>query len=64
MEKDPVIDDIRAVRHAISADHGHDTKRLVQHYREMEKLYPDRMLREGPAAAPQPSSAGAGPRQS
>ncbi len=42
--KDPLIDEIRAVRHEISAEFGHDTRALLQHYREMEKRYADRML--------------------
>lgn len=53
MKKDPLIDEIRAVRHRISARFGHDTKALLDHYREMEKQYSDRMLRRpgepGPA---------------
>jgi hypothetical protein len=46
MRKDPLIDEIRAVRHRISERFGHNTKPLCDHYREMEKNYPDRMLRE------------------
>ncbi len=46
MSKDPLIDEIRAVRHRISERFGHDTKALCDHYREMEKKDPDRMLRE------------------
>ncbi|MFW6162770.1 MAG: hypothetical protein ACODAJ_08350 [Planctomycetota bacterium] len=46
MKPDPAIEEIRAVRHRISAEHGHDTRRLVKHYQEMEKQYADRMLRE------------------
>jgi len=53
LKKDPLIDEIRAVRHRISARFGHDTKALLDHYREMEKQYSDRMLRRpgepGPA---------------
>ncbi len=44
MKKDPPIDEIRAVRHRISERFGHDTKRLCDHYREMEKKYRGRML--------------------
>ena len=51
MKPDPAIEEIRAVRHRISAEHGHDTRRLVKHYQEMEKRYADRMLRE-PAPVP------------
>ncbi len=31
------IEKIRAVRHKISADCGHDLKRLFQHYQQLEK---------------------------
>ena len=46
MKRDIVINEIRAVRHEISARFGHDTKALLARYREMEKKYKDRMLRE------------------
>ena len=44
MKRDIVIDEIRAVRHRISERFGHDTKALLDHYRELEKKYEDRML--------------------
>ncbi len=37
MERDPVIDRIRETRHKISEKYGHDTKKLIQHYQELEK---------------------------
>jgi hypothetical protein len=37
MKDDPIIAEIRRVRHKISAACGHDTKRLVEHYRNFEK---------------------------
>ena len=37
MKKDPVIDEIRRVRHQISAECGHDAKRLVEYYMKFEK---------------------------
>lgn len=45
-EKDPGIDWIREVRHKISAEFGHDTKRLLEHYRELEKKYADRIVKD------------------
>jgi len=45
MGKDILVDEIRAVRHRISERFGHDTKALLDHYREMETRYRDRMLR-------------------
>jgi hypothetical protein len=46
MKRDVLIDEIRAVRHAISARFGHDPKALVDHYRELQKQYADRLLPE------------------
>jgi len=48
MKKDVTIEEIRAVRHRISAQCGHNTKVLLDHYRELEKKCKDRML---PASA-------------
>ena len=42
-EEDPGIAWIREVRHKISAEFGHDTKKLIEHYRELEKKYTDRL---------------------
>lgn len=43
MKSDQAIEDVRAARHAISERYGHDTKKLVQHYMELEKSYKNRM---------------------
>ena len=40
---DPVIDEIREVRHRISARFGHDPARLVAFYMELQKQYEDRL---------------------
>lgn len=48
MKRDIVIDEIRAVRQAISARFGHNTQALLEHYRELEKLHAHRLLREEP----------------
>jgi hypothetical protein len=37
METDPLIEEIREVRRKISAEFGHDPRRLVEHYRELER---------------------------
>jgi hypothetical protein len=44
MEPDPVIDEIRAVRHRISEEFGHDPKRLAEHYMELQKRHQDRLI--------------------
>jgi len=46
MKRDPVVDEVRAVRHRISERFGHDTKALMDHYRQLERQYSNRMLRE------------------
>jgi hypothetical protein len=41
---DPVIDEIREVRHRISAQFDHDPKRLVAYYMELQEKYKERLL--------------------
>ena len=41
---DPVIDEIREIRHRISERCGHDPERLVEYYKEFQKQYRDRLL--------------------
>lgn len=48
MAKDLAIEEIRAVRRGISAKFQHDTRALLDHYRELEKRYPERLLRKRP----------------
>lgn len=31
------IDEIRRIRHDISAEHGHDLRKIAEHYRNLEK---------------------------
>ena len=31
------IDEIRRIRHEISAKHGHDLRKIAEHYRNLEK---------------------------
>ena len=42
---DPVIDEIREIRHRISARFDHDPAKLVAYYMEMQKQYQDRLLK-------------------
>jgi len=37
MKKDPVIDEVREVRHKISEEFGHDSDRLIDYLIEKEK---------------------------
>ena len=45
-EGDDVIDEIRAIRHRISEQFGHDPARLVAHYMERQEHHRDRLLGE------------------
>ena len=47
---DPVIDEIREVRHRISERFGHDPERLVQYYMTLQERHRDRLI-----APPKPS---------
>ena len=47
---DPVIDEIREVRHRISARFGHDPAQLVRFYLEMQKQYQDRLIETAKSA--------------
>ena len=47
---DPVIEEIREIRHNISARFGHDPERLVAHYAELQERYRDRLLRTVPTS--------------
>jgi len=60
MKRDAAIEEIRNVRRAISAEFNHDTRALLDHYRELEERYADRLLRKNRTAAPE----GEEPRQS
>jgi hypothetical protein len=42
---DPVIDEIREVRHRISERFDHDPERLVGYYMELQKQYQSRLLK-------------------
>ena len=41
---DPVVDEIREVRHRISARFNHDPTQLVAFYMDMQKQYQDRLI--------------------
>ena len=43
-EPDPPIDEIRAVRHDISARFGHDPRKLFEHYIHLQKRHADRLM--------------------
>ena len=43
-EPDPVVDDVREVRHQISERFGHDPVRLLEYYMEFQEQYRDRLV--------------------
>ena len=53
-QNDPVIDEIREVRHRISARFDHDPERLVAYYIELQRRYQDRLIEaeKSPKAIP------------
>lgn len=59
---DPVIDEIREIRHQISESVGHDPVKLVAYYMEFQKQYQDRLISNSastPAEADQEAHAAA-----
>ena len=42
--KDSLIDEIRAVRHQISEEVGHDPARLIQYYIKLQERHKDRLV--------------------
>lgn len=47
MKADPVIDEIRRVRHAMSAEIGHAPQRLLDYYADLQRLSQDRLVDYG-----------------
>ena len=43
-QSDPVINEIREVRHQISARVGHDPAKLVEYYMKLQEQYRDRLV--------------------
>jgi hypothetical protein len=43
-QKDPVIDEIREVRHRISERFGHDPAQLVAYYLKLQEQFRDRLI--------------------
>ncbi len=42
--QDPVLDEIRAIRHQISEQAGHDAASLVAYYLELQRQFQDRLV--------------------
>jgi hypothetical protein len=54
---DPVIDEVREIRHRISARFDHDPARLVAYYMELQEKYRDRLIGEPDKKRNTPSAA-------
>jgi hypothetical protein len=46
MNEDIVIEEIRKVRHIISKQFNNNTRSILDHYKELESKYGDRILKE------------------
>lgn len=44
MTNEPVLDEIRRVRHAISAKINHDPHRIVAYYAELQQKYKEQVV--------------------
>lgn len=44
MKKDPIIDEIRRVRHEISKSVGHDSRRLVELYMVQQEKHKEKLI--------------------
>lgn len=45
MKTDKAIEEIRKVRHEISKEFEHDTKKLIDHYKDFELKYKKRLYK-------------------
>lgn len=43
-DDDPVIDEIREIRHRISAEFDHDPRRLTEYYMQLQEQHRDRLV--------------------
>jgi hypothetical protein len=52
MMKDKAIEEVHAVRKQISEDYRHDIKTFLEHYRELESQYKERLVYQFPPLKP------------
>jgi len=57
MTPDQAVEEIRAVRQQISEAYGHDVKAFLEHYRELERQYQERLIGRRDAEARLPAQA-------
>ncbi len=46
MRTDPTIDRIRRIRHEISEECNHDTRKIVEYYMKYQQKYADRLIKK------------------
>jgi hypothetical protein len=56
MEPDPAIEQVREVRHRISARFDHDPERLVRYYMELQRTFRGRIIKVSGIPAPDDDS--------
>jgi hypothetical protein len=56
-QSDPVIDEIREIRHRISARFNHDPAQLVAYYCKLQESHRDRLLDSSEVSEPGDESA-------
>ena len=61
---DPVIDEIREIRHRISAMCDHNPAKLVAYFQHIQDQYPDRLITSKRFAPPTTSQQDGPPEQS
>ncbi len=52
MTKEPLLDEIRKVRHEISQQIGHDPRKIVEYYAKLQLEHKDRLVKVGQSVAP------------
>ena len=53
MQDDPAIASVREVRHRISQQYGHDPKKLVEYYIQLQEKHKNRLLEEVQSKKPE-----------
>jgi hypothetical protein len=46
MRTDPTIDRIRKIRHEISEECNHDTRKIIEYYMKYQQKYADRLMKK------------------
>ncbi|MGA1874214.1 MAG: hypothetical protein ACMUIA_01250 [bacterium] len=51
MFQDPIIKEIRKIRHEIEAEYQYDSQKYYEHLQELQKKYSNRLVRRKPKPA-------------